>query len=374
LMGSILSFPILCLVNLVSVLAFDNRHKVVHQLSGPRLREYLMRILDIAINGDDLGTKDILERAITWVRGVRAVSGIVSRGKTLKSRRVLTINSALFIDGKQVPVIRASLMCALNDGIHKVPDAQWSEFFASELWSPDIDRIFASQNALFPDMPRSWGGLGLIPVTRESFNPVRALYLRQVKPKVEFAAIEEEETLPSGLITNGRAHLFERWACPEIQVHGVERRRVSGWVTRASAKELAKIRFGVNVNKFAWTDDRVSRPGVWEAWQEAIRQSLLLSERGKNNLYANYLEAFHQSSCGNTKVTRAVDNSCTLQLVKGSYVTLPPLPLVSRAPEWFSGPSHNIPPPPPGCHHPQDIFGCTCSHSQGRYANQRPPS
>jgi hypothetical protein len=80
LMGNLTSFPLLCLVNYITF-RYCTR-------GCPRI--------PVRINGDDIvfrATPDVVSR---WERGVAAGGLVLSVGKTLKSPRFFTLNSALF--------------------------------------------------------------------------------------------------------------------------------------------------------------------------------------------------------------------------------------------------------------------------------------
>jgi hypothetical protein len=307
LMGSILSFPILCVVNLLTVLCFDRRHAAMWDLpwvpDERLLRRYLLKVVrDLGINGDDLGTQDVLERKTSWQRGVSAVGGRVSPGKTLLSPRVLTINSMLVIDGVAVDCVRPSLMAALADGAFKVPSRDW----LSLLRSPDfvdVAEIFSVEEVLFPDQPRPWGGLGVTLVPYEEFVPERSLFLQRCRAKTEFSTLSlaQEATGPNCTLRGGAA-VVRRVPTVDNARDAGDAHHVTGWVYRDDAKALARKRFGIRSDKFRWTFDSGTKVDPVEAWRWARETALQMCARRKGELYKDYVQAFLHGASGHTWV------------------------------------------------------------------------
>lgn len=98
LMGNLLSFPLLCIVN---YLAF--RYYTGNDHSIP-----------VRINGDDIVFRAPLGVANRWREGVIGSGLVLSKGKTLCHSRYFSLNSKMFKSGKSlpklIPVIRSSAM------------------------------------------------------------------------------------------------------------------------------------------------------------------------------------------------------------------------------------------------------------------------
>jgi len=96
LMGQLLSFPLLCLVNYLTFLYFV----------GPDS--------PVRINGDDIVFRAKQEKIDAWFRGVERSGLVVSKGKTLVNSKFFTLNSTPFsshVSGvRLVPFIRASTL------------------------------------------------------------------------------------------------------------------------------------------------------------------------------------------------------------------------------------------------------------------------
>lgn len=94
LMGSLLSFPLLCLVNYIS------------------FRWSVARDVPVRINGDDIVFRASPDEALSWERGVSASGLTLSKGKTMKTKSLFSLNSNFFLARRgrveQVAHIRSS--------------------------------------------------------------------------------------------------------------------------------------------------------------------------------------------------------------------------------------------------------------------------
>jgi hypothetical protein len=101
-MGNLLSFPLLCLVNYLTFrwLTMDPS-------------------IPVKINGDDIVFRARPEVANRWMNGVSASGLVLSRGKTLLNRRYFTLNSLLFksLEGgcRQLPILRSRTLFGLEE-------------------------------------------------------------------------------------------------------------------------------------------------------------------------------------------------------------------------------------------------------------------
>jgi hypothetical protein len=95
-MGNLLSFPLLCLVNYLTF-------RFLVRGSPP-----------VKINGDDIVFRSSPEIANKWMEGVGASGLVLSKGKTLVDRRFFSLNSCLFQASKQrvvpVPFVRCKTL------------------------------------------------------------------------------------------------------------------------------------------------------------------------------------------------------------------------------------------------------------------------
>lgn len=242
LMGSILSFPILCIINLVTNIIADDLDQAL--FDNPK--EFLESYDQCGINGDDVvrfgDDRDELYKR--WAFGVSCVGGKPSPGKSLLSDRYFTVNSEIFTNsGEPLHAIRPSLLVALNDGAHKAPDKSWLTYFYSSLWTPALDALFKPDDVLFPDFPVQWGGTRIKKIA--SFEDFRKHYyrlclLRSTRPK-HYSTFTDEVCLRPGVISNGHTTTVYLGG-EKIEYRG---KFSSGFVKRSDLKEVAQVLYGV---------------------------------------------------------------------------------------------------------------------------------
>jgi len=162
-MGSILSFPILCLVTLVSFLISENldtRYVVSDLRNRRRIRDSWL----CGVNGDDL-LGCVRDRGETWASAVPCVGGVASRGKTIVNSDAFTVNSELWVRRKgtwYLPgAVRPSLIVGISDGRRASPEVLWEAYENSSLpLSEDLRALIRVR--LKAHLPVSMGGLGKV--------------------------------------------------------------------------------------------------------------------------------------------------------------------------------------------------------------------
>jgi len=166
-MGSVLSFPFLCIASLSAYIysRIDIRDKLV--LCEPEEALKLLQSIDgCGINGDDsVFSATGFDQFALWEEGVAALGGVVSRGKTLTNHHFATVNSVLLRrEGNKlvpVPVPRPSLLCAVN-GQDKVPTpARWGEYIECQLFTQEAREKLNLEGIYATSIPTCWGGSGL---------------------------------------------------------------------------------------------------------------------------------------------------------------------------------------------------------------------
>lgn len=333
LMGSILSFPILGLVNLTSQL-------IMHL--GPEramciLYDELFDFRECGINGDDLVTWDE-ERdrlANRWLAVLPWVGGVASPGKSLLSRSHMTVNSEMFVfrvsrswkkDYKRMvkcKVLRPSLIVALHEGAYKAPQESWAEYLHSPLRSPSADRIFRPRRVIFPHFPVSWGGLGLEVQSFENFDFVSACYLKAAKTR-SFEGFQEMECIAPGVHkVDNRYTVFLGGEMGSWDMFD----KVSGYVERSYAKAVGKKVYGVS--KIAYWTTPVSRRKSYEMILDEVQDLFEgLTPYKKEMMYREYLEAVEWESKGYVYVRGMVDlggQKIHAPRFAGQFMTRPPL-------------------------------------------------
>jgi len=126
LMGSPVSFPILCLANFITAFTVIKRR---HAQLTPFI---FLNLYDIIVNGDDIAFRIERELYPTWIKFVGAVGFAISRGKNYESQNFIIVNSEYrrpikdcktILEAKldrsvllkmQIPLIRSILLDELN--------------------------------------------------------------------------------------------------------------------------------------------------------------------------------------------------------------------------------------------------------------------
>nr|WAK77889.1 MAG: RNA-dependent RNA polymerase [Botourmiaviridae sp.] len=137
LMGNLLSFPLLCLVNF---LAF---------------KFIVRRNVPLLVNGDDIVFRASREESERWIEGVGKAGLTLSPGKTLVEKRFFSLNSTFFESKnkivKRVPVIRSkSLFGCVDEGVMSVRDRfrAFAEGF-DRVRKEALTRFYLHQNRRF---------------------------------------------------------------------------------------------------------------------------------------------------------------------------------------------------------------------------------
>jgi hypothetical protein len=164
LMGSILSFPILCLVSLTAWAVGTGFDQQFVWAGTAAQRQSLLDEIPVGINGDDIvfGTDD---DGRGWERGVASVGGIVSAGKSLLGDHSFTLNSELWLrddvdaDWFDSHAIRPSLLLGIMDGRRACPEQLWDSWSKNEIIDDEgLQDLIAAR--LKVGLPPSMGGLG----------------------------------------------------------------------------------------------------------------------------------------------------------------------------------------------------------------------
>lgn len=104
LMGTFLSFPLLCLINYLTFRWLVPRKGV-----------------PVRVNGDDIVFRCTPGEAETWARGVEGAGLVLSKGKTLVNEAVFTLNSTLFAGNKRgaraLPFVRSKALFTKPDSV-----------------------------------------------------------------------------------------------------------------------------------------------------------------------------------------------------------------------------------------------------------------
>lgn len=137
LMGSLLSFPVLCLVNYATVLLARNEPFSNRQRRKEKLPD-LFTEPDILVNGDDLLFVDTSIRYSTWKMAVASFGLLLSVGKNYISRGFGTINSRLLLRDRVLPVLRFGDLKSKESNVLE----KWSSFCSQSNNAPELENCY----------------------------------------------------------------------------------------------------------------------------------------------------------------------------------------------------------------------------------------
>jgi len=294
LMGSVLSFPILCLVNLVSQV-------LLHEI--PLTRDALYAFVGCGINGDDLvtwGDETIGER---WTQVLPEVGGVPSRGKTLFSQTYFTVNSELFTRKGMIRAIRPSLISALNTGAHKAPDRSWLEYMTSPYRSWKTDRIVNPKMSFFPSFPVSWGGTrGKRFANKEEFDYIGACFLEGLKKRGLDRQFEFTPSKPN-IDKDGYRTLVHLAPSNGIKP---EYDLVGGFMRKEDVTVIGKKVYGVKHAAF-WTEKGCGAVDYDDALDACAQRYLGLTPYMKDLMWLEYCETWDHEEKGYVYVRSIAD-------------------------------------------------------------------
>jgi hypothetical protein len=186
-----------------------------------------MALKSVGVNGDDIVFKADNDGIESWMRGVSAVGGKVSRGKTLVNKDYFTVNSELWSSTGKINCARPSLVTALTgDNRYFIsPQYEWKEY-NNTLLSHKARKIFDIVNKLRLNVPRSMGGIGLV---------------KRFDPEVMFEAYKRcdlEKEFSHVHIFSSKYELESQKIKDGLNWHGP---RYETWVSREMAKAFSKI-------------------------------------------------------------------------------------------------------------------------------------
>jgi hypothetical protein len=244
LMGSILSFPILCLVNLASYIASSGQGEAFLALEKMDVRTYLSELKGVGINGDDIVFKTRSENVHNWCHAVESVGSKASRGKSLLSEKVFTVNSELwtYYDKKLRPPssIRPSLIFSLaHTRKCKLPMKDWIEYKRSSLLTEEARDYLQIESVLKLNIPTALGGLGII----RKFDLIDFLESRNLRE--ELGNMSRTPMVRPKEYWEDYRNPFEN--DPKIMVVGSE----------AMRKEVRECQFGDAEGRPQWSRDKL---------------------------------------------------------------------------------------------------------------------
>jgi len=295
LMGSIISFPALCIISFIAGTYYthhgDNIRRFIslYEINSEyryiqTLRNYIMTINDMGVNGDDIV---LTANPDQWMKGVEIVGGTVSRGKSLVSKELFTINSEIFRvrpdhSAYQINCVRPSLIEAIAGKV--IPPANhWKEFFASEVRPSGMDSLWEVERNLFPSWPTTLGGAAWYKKEElEENDYVDFLYLREVRVKPAYDAPHHFEKKTLG--TDGLIH-------PSISVTDYDEEKnvlSTGWYKKEKVEEWAKATFGAGKQRIKWSQPEHtcrSKMSIISMAENQYRYLTVLEKKKIDDLY-----------------------------------------------------------------------------------------
>lgn len=253
LMGNFLSFPLLCLTNYLT------------------FKFIIPRRVPIKINGDDIVFRCRPDEWERWAERVGSLGLTLSRGKTLVSKRVFSLNSSFFrVAGKRaprgIPVIRASMLRSL-EGLPPTPES-YRKFTRG--WGGEAGRIVGAlylraHGATIRATSRSVEALGIRAhngvITAAGFGRWEAFHRLT---KVARDAGMREVPLPSIKLKGGVTGTPPGWTqVPQVLVRGALREGTVDGETVACWEDQYRS------ESRAWSWSRDFHPLHQDWWKEA---------------------------------------------------------------------------------------------------------
>nr|UJQ91971.1 MAG: putative RNA-dependent RNA polymerase [Botourmiaviridae sp.] len=255
LMGNLLSFPLLCLVNYLGFRWFGG----VERTKG----------LPVRVNGDDIVFRSSRSVYESWARGVSGAGLTLSPGKTMVDSRYFSLNSTMFVARgtkvKRVPCIRSSAF-----GFRKPEDpvsslsGRWArvkkDFPCGKLRRVVLEEEFLRLNTPYIVASRrsvTRGlDLGISPDALKGSN----LWKRECW----YLALEKEDPLPLSPESAWKRRIPEGWECVRV--------------VNLSKEVMEKSReIGPEFVRLAWTLPDQPHEGELRVREERYRERVALA-------------------------------------------------------------------------------------------------
>jgi len=203
LMGNLLSFPLLCLVNYLGFRFFSG-------CKGP-----------VRVNGDDIVFRGTPREAKLWMEGVSRAGLTLSRGKTLVDARYFTLNSSMFkaeAAGKPeaIPMIRSTAFGFRPDcgGVESLAGRFRSfapHFFGDRRRSLNVRFLQWNRKYIWASGRSLTRGLGM-KVDREELSRSNLLRFEE-----HYLSLDKEEPLPMKQATLEQTRIPPGWSLQTVE-------------------------------------------------------------------------------------------------------------------------------------------------------------
>jgi hypothetical protein len=216
LMGNLLSFPLLCIVNYLAFLYYTGND----------------RSIPVRINGDDIVFRSRPDVARRWMEGVVGSGLVLSRGKTLTSPRYFSLNSRLFKGGRGLP---RALPCVRSTafGFSKPDDpvsglrGRWARV-RKDFPCPPARRLILEEEFLRQNVPyvvASRRSLTRGLDCRFSFEAISRVNLW--KRESFYLSLEKETPMPMSPATFDQQRIPDGWELRRVETVTKEMRQLS---------------------------------------------------------------------------------------------------------------------------------------------------
>uniref|UniRef100_A0AAU6NDX1 RNA-dependent RNA polymerase n=1 Tax=Rhizoctonia solani ourmia-like virus 6 TaxID=2818414 RepID=A0AAU6NDX1_9VIRU len=312
LMGSIVSFPGLCIINALT--GFTARGHFEDLYLHRNDTEWLWDFLNdpghgFLVNGDDFLAPMSLEEIDRWTEAVKMIGGIVSRGKTLCHPYYGTINSELvradYDSATRIPVLRPTLIAGLHDRAYKAPASVWKEYLKATSRWPEAAAEFDTDRTMFPRMPQQWGGFGSIRLEKDQFMQRihEALALKEFRPctAYDWVTVATEDRCQRTYDRFGsKAHIRARVLNPQYVPHIPPespppeckfyegRYAPAGWYPRSTMRRFAAQKYGRDKHCMRWMEETNVRRDFYEVWKTAQEMAKYMTYPEREALWTAY--------------------------------------------------------------------------------------
>jgi hypothetical protein len=190
LMGSDLSFPVLCWVSFLAHLEAEGLAETLDKMPIDDFEAFVRTYNRCGVNGDDIVSFGSEGSDLRWEAAFAKVGGVPSSAKSPCDPEFFTINSQLWRKSTMEPVksILPAMLLGLSGKAACAPDEAWFDALESDYVKNakglDLDLM------LLPDVPVCMGGLNV--QAPGSFFVERCLWAWHSKPKLDPICVDSE--------------------------------------------------------------------------------------------------------------------------------------------------------------------------------------
>jgi hypothetical protein len=267
LMSSDLSFPILTMSSFVGAILALEPDFPWKDMSDEEFGFWLLSRRKLGVNGDDViffSAPHVHNPSIAsaqWEFSVGSIGGVPEPTKSPMDREYFTVNSELWSTRgglHKVDVIKPGKILSLLTERHKVPDIDWLYLQRSKLWTEDGRRDAQLDVLLLPEVPRSLGGLGMLPPWNASKDLLfkRLIWARESRGSLWTQAVNVE--LPLGECEGNTVSISGEIKNPRKTLQ-----TITGLVPKDWYSALLAHRYGIKKGVY-WSSSKSEKSGFYE--------------------------------------------------------------------------------------------------------------